>query len=172
MPSSRFLISSNVLTTTTASVSFTSIPSTYTDLVIKMSLRSNDTTTGGSGWFRINSLSTNIYSETELRGNGATASSTRQSATSIAYFNYFVGGNATTANTFSSTEIYLPSYLASQNKPWSVLNGMENNATTAYISAQAGLIQSTAAISSIAFFCDSGNWVSGSSFYLYGLRSS
>jgi hypothetical protein len=165
------LISSNVLSSTTASVSFTSIPATYTDLLIKMSLRSDGATTGGSGWFRINSLSTSIYSETELRGNGSAASSTNQVATTIAYFNYFVGGTGTTASTFSNTEIYLPSYLASQNKLWSSFNAMETNATAGYLSAQAGLIQSTAAITSLQFNCDSGSWVSGSSFYLYGISN-
>ncbi len=167
------LISSNVLTTSAASVTFSAIPSTYTDLVVRFSVRS----TAASGWMIVyfNNITTTTYSETWLTGTGSAATSTRQAST-----NYF-GGNGndllinlsgSTANTFTSGELYVPSYLASQNKPVSFFLAEENNATAADITALAGLWSRTDAVSSIKLEDAGGGFASGSSFYLYGISAS
>jgi hypothetical protein len=77
------------------------------------------------------------------------------------------------ANTFNSVEIYIPSYTASQNKPFNTFGVVENNSAAGgdtEIDAWANLYRDTAAISSIAINAYV-NFVSGSSFYLYGLAS-
>jgi len=173
MASSRFLISSQTLGSAAATVTFSSIPSTYTDLSIKCSVR--NTTTGNTVsdfWVKFNGLTGSIYSRTQLNGDGATASSTRTANTSIDNFENMMNGNSSTSNTFSNVEIYIPSYTVAQNKPHSVFGAMETNATTAYLGAQANLMSNTAAISSMIFTSGSDNFAIGSSFYLYGLRSS
>jgi hypothetical protein len=76
-----------------------------------------------------------------------------------------------TADTFTNAEMYIPSYLSSANKPISQITSMENNTTTAFIEAHAHLIGSSTAINSITFTA-SGDFVSGSSFYLYGIKNS
>jgi hypothetical protein len=165
------LIASNVVTTPVNSITFSSIPSTYTDLVVKFSIRS----TSATGWLSVilNNITTTTTSETWLQGDGTTASSTRQANT-----NYF-GGNGndliinlsgSTANTFTNGEFYIPSYTASQNKPMSFILAAENNGTTATTTALAGLWRNTAAINQIQFD-PSGNCDTGSSFYLYGISN-
>jgi len=164
------LISSNVLTSSAASVTFSAIPATYTDLVVRASIR-----TDGAGtnyvFSRFNSDTGANYSYTHLGGNGSGASSFGSSGASFNYY-YNTSTAADTSNTFSSLEIYVPSYLASQYKPVSGFQVSENNATAAYIGADANLWSSTSAITSILLSSSSSNnFVSGSSFYLYGISN-
>jgi hypothetical protein len=171
MPATYTLISSNVLTSSQASVTFSAIPSTYTDLVIRFSVRTDQSDTQDSLALKFNGDSSALYSIVALRGNGATATSFLSSgATSINTGQ--VDGDTATANTFSSTEIYIPSYTASQSKPSSTFFAQENNITTAFIGAYANLYRSNTAISSIAFTPNGGtNFLSTSSFYLYGISN-
>jgi hypothetical protein len=174
MPSSRFLISSQTLGSAAASVTFSSIPSGYTDLVLRMSIRNS--TAGAysaTGRFRLNGDTATNYSVTTLEGNGSSASSNRISSQTygqLTYNGYDAAGN--TASTFSSIEFYIPSYLASQNKPISTFTATENNSTTGILEADANLWRNTAAITSIEIYSDTGNFVTDSSFYLYGLKAS
>jgi len=166
------LISSNVLSSSSASVTFSAIPATYTDLVLRISARGD---AGGSNNYYtivLNSNTGNVYSSTRVFGNGSTASSDRE-ATGNPRFAVSQGmpGASATSNTFSNDEIYLPSYTVSANKPISQFVVQENNNTTAYIQAQAHLFHSTATVSSILLTAAS-NFVSGSSFYLYGIKNS
>jgi hypothetical protein len=173
MANTYTLISSNTLTSSAASVTFSSIPATYTDLVVKISVRATD----ASDWMivKLNNITTTTYSETWLRGTGSAASSSRQAST-----NYF-GGNGndllinlsgSTANTFTNGEIYIPNYTASTNKPLSFFMAAENNATAADMTALAGLWSNTATISQIEFDTAGTSFTSGSSFFLYGIKNS
>ena len=167
------LISSNVLASSAATVTFSSIPATYTDLVLRISARS-DRTVSVTQPIRlsVNGTGGTSYSWTELTGNGTAALSARVASTSYIEQAYATAGGATT-NTFGSAEIYIPSYLASQNKPISGFSNSENNAADASISTVAGLFSSTAAITSIALAQSSTfQWITGSSFYLYGIKNS
>ena len=161
------LISSNVLTSSAASVTFSSIPATYTDLVLRISARGDDT--GLLLEMTLNSA-TSTYSNTLLLGNGATASSTRNTGQVYLRAGY-VNPSGSTASTFSSGEIYIPNYISTTNKPMSSLGMTENNATTAYIANYANLWQTSSAITSISLQVTGQNFVSGSSFYLYGISN-
>jgi len=173
MPSTYTLISSNVLSSSAASVTFSAIPATFTDLVLRISARSDRADTTETLLLNINGLTTSIYSNTNLFGNGATASSNRLSAQTNGYLSYIVNAASNTSNTFGNIEIYIPSYTASQNKPVSTFGAREDNSTTAVVNAIASLIQSTATISSITLALQFGpNFLSGSSFYLYGIKNS
>lgn len=171
MPATYTLISSNVLTSSAASVTFSSIPATYTDLVVRVSGRGTNASITGSLLFRFNGDSSTIYSRTRLWSDGTSATSDNSSGSNEGN-GLSVNGNTSTSNTFGSAEIYIPSYTASQNKPVSVFSATENNATSANIGAIANLYRSTTAISSILLYTSSGtDWVSGSSFYLYGISN-
>lgn len=169
MATTYTLISLNVLSSSAASVSFTSIPATYTDLVVRMSTRNIGANTGNTLKLTFNADSTTKYSDTSLKGNGSAASSTRNSNSAFFDFGLNPGASSTT-NTFCNTEIYIPSYLVAQNKAMSVFNIDENNTTAADLNAGAGQYRSTTAISSIEFTGGS-NYASGSSFYLYGISN-
>jgi len=175
MPTTYQLISSNTLSTSTASVTFSSIPQTYTDLIVKVSARNAGTANAYPSIMRVrlNSDTSSLYSSTYLYGQDNTAGSFNESNTDRIGA-YASNSNTSTSNTFSNVEIYIPSYTASQNRPVSVNGAAEINATTANINAvSAGLYGSTTAVSSITL--SSGNsqdFVSGSSFDLYGIKNS
>ena len=177
MPATYTLINSNVLTSSAASVTFSSIPATYTDLVLRISARTDAGVNNDNFRITFNSDSGSNYSITRITGNGSTAVSNRLSNQTAGRAGAIDGGTAT-ASTFGSVEMYIPSYLVSANKPYSSTAASEQNATAAQIDAIAGLWRNTAAITSITIESNNlnvptdGYIVSGSSFYLYGISSS
>ena len=162
------LISSNVLSSSAASVTFSAIPATYTDLVIRHSSRA--TTSNLSLFMKINGATTGL-SVTLLGGDGSSAFSYRSPADYSGEWFGYKSTSGNTANTFGSGELYIPSYTASQNKPFSSVSASENNGTTAYMAAAAKLWSNTAAITSIELYGQSGDLDTGSSFYLYGISN-
>jgi hypothetical protein len=167
------LIDSEVLTTATASVTFSAIPATYTDLVLRCSTRGSQANANTTMYINFNGDSSTLYSWTYIQATGTSASSSQLSGDTQLRAEKTTSNNAT-ANTFSSYELYIPSYTVSQNKPMSSINAQENNTTSNgdwYIDARANLYRSTATISSVAFSLASGNFMSGSSFYLYGISN-
>ena len=168
------LISSQTLGGTTASVTFSSIPSTYNDLKLVCSMRGDVSALLGAVKAAFNGDSATNYSLTNLLGNTSAASSTRTtSATSDLIINQ---DDATaTANTFGSCEIYIPNYNSTGSKPWFNIDVTEDNATTAGsadIQANAHLYRGASGISSITLTPSSGNFVQFSDFYLYGIKNS
>jgi hypothetical protein len=168
MASTYTLISSNVLSSAAASVTFSAIPSTYTDLVLRWSVRSTSTPVVRLS-IKPNS-DTSSLSWTRIQGNGATASSS--TTADVQWLGGAISGSSDTANTFGSGELYIPNYTVAQNKPASAIGVSENNATTAYVEAFANLWQSTTVISSLLIAATGGNLNTGSSFYLYGIKNS
>jgi len=173
MANTYTLISSNVLSSAAASVTFSAIPSTYTDLIIRMSTRNDQSAVFGGILYELNNDSATTYSTTFIRGNGSAPLSDRRTGTpnNNAYFLLSVG-NTATSSTFGSSEAYFPNYANGAYKVASAFTTGENNATTSYIGLTANLYSATTAITSIKILSESGNFVSGSSFYLYGIRSS
>jgi hypothetical protein len=128
-----------------ASIDFTSIPATYTDLVIKLSARNAHASAFSFVKLEVNSNTSAIYSDRLLFGTGSTAGS----ASSTPLLDIYVSGANATASTFGSAEIYFPNYAGSTNKSVSIDSVSENNATDARQGLTAGLISTTSAISSI-----------------------
>lgn len=174
MPLTYTLIASNTLSSAASSVTFSAIPGTYTDLVIKLSARSDFASLVDTIGIRFNSTTTN-YSDTNINTNSSSGSGGSTRSTNATYINGFraIVGSTATSSTFSNAEFYIPSYTASQAKPISEFNVSENNDATAYIQVVAGLWNNTAAITSIVLnSINSANFVTGSSFWLYGIKSS
>lgn len=166
----RFLISSQTLTSGALTVTFSSIPQTYTDLELRISARKVSPAGQNTDFLiRFNSDTTTLYSTTRITGNGATAASDRQSAVSAQVLTDMIPGSASTANTFGTLAMYIPNYTSTGNKPASAFGANENNTTTAYILGHAGLYRGTSGISSIDITTSSQNYEVGSSFYLYGI---
>jgi hypothetical protein len=150
-----------------SSITFTSIPQSYTDLVIKISARTTASSETGS-YMRFNGSATTNYSYLQLRSNGSTVTSSVASSQAET-FPGRINDNAYTANTFSSGEVYIPNYSGSTNKSISVDAVTENNASTAEMGFVAGLRAVTDAITSILIAPSGGNWSQHSTFYLYGV---
>ena len=173
MANTYTLISSNVLASSAVSVTFSAIPSTYTDLVLRASTRS----TNAGSWVSypyIDFGGVTTSSSTMIAGNGATAKSMRNApAYAINYDNTNGSDSAgNTASTFDTLEWYIPNYAGSTLKPIGIIGAAENNTTTAYIQATAGLTSMSTAISTIRVYTDGQTFAIGSSFYLYGIKKS
>jgi hypothetical protein len=151
-----------------ASIDLTSIPSTYTDLVLKLSARQ-----GSENAFEfIFNGSTSGYTTKRLQGDGSAASSNTASNTSTAIRVIGVNSGGSTANTFSNTEIYIPNYASANYKSISIDGVNEFNQTETYMNLGAGLWSNTAAINQITITPMAGSFVEYSSFYLYGIKNS
>jgi len=151
-----------------SSIDFTSIPSTYTDLQISWSLRTNnDPDAGNYGLASIafNGSTSNITRRT-LLGSGSAASSSSSTNAQIA-----VDGLNNTASTFASASLYIPNYAGSSNKSASLDNVMEQNSTTTYMSLAAILWSQTTAINQLTLSAVSGSFVQYSTAYLYGVKN-
>ena len=156
-----------------SSIDFTAIPATYTDLCVKLSTRRSDTTEGYLS-LRFNANSGSNYSNRTLRGTGTAASSSSDSSATFLDF-WVIDGSGYTANTFASTDIYIPNYAGSANKSVSAENVAENNATGSYMQMTAGLWAQTAAINQITFYAagaPSGTFAQYSTATLYGIKNS
>ena len=149
-----------------ASIDFTGIPQTYTDLKLVASLRSNragnvkDTID-----LKINNVTTTL-SQKYLQGNGS-------AATSGSLSNYWGETDAAsaTANTFGSWEAYFPNYASANYKSFSVESVMEDNATLGIIVLAAGLWSTVTGINQLALLPVTGTaFVQYSTATLYGIR--
>ena len=168
------LISSNVLGSSAASVTFSAIPSTYTDLLLKCSARATASSVyPDSILANFNGDTSAIYSMTSVYGEKATASSYRRSSDTFLMILQSINGGTSTSNTFSNVELYIPNYAGNANKCMSASFATEANTDTNLywtVGVEAGLYATTTAISSIALTLGS-SFASGSSFYLYGIKS-
>jgi len=162
----ELISSSTVGSGGTATISFTSIPGTYTDLCLNFSLRSSD----GSDYIGLKfNTSSSTFTGRFLTGTGSAAGST--SRTDNLYTGTTVPSGST-ASTFSSGCLYIPNYAGSTNKSFSIDSVLENNATAAESRLMAGLWSTTSAITQIDLAHPTANFVQYSTAYLYGVKSS
>ena len=150
---------------TTASYTFSSIPSTYTSLQLRgltndasgnfLNLRFNGDTGANYVWHR-------------LQGNGTSASATALTGSTQGRIGY----NTANTNVFNATIADIHNYaVTTQNKTVRCLNGYDSNGDTDLQAIQmwSSLWLNTAAITSMTIFSAS-NFVTGSVFALYGIK--
>lgn len=156
----------------TASIDFSSIPQTYTDLCIKISARTNRATPQDS--FRITLNATNAsYSYARLYSDGSAGPGADVSSGDSYLTGGYTNGNTGTANTFGSTEVYFSNYTTSSNKSVISDGVSENNATTAYVGLVAASWSNSAAITSIKLESATGATIlQHSTATLYGISKS
>ena len=157
-----------------ATISFTSIPATYTDLLVKLSTRSNRSgNTSDDQYIQFNGNTSAVYSMSRLLGNGSSVFSDTSSGATGAFVGDATAATAT-ATTFANTEIYIPNYTSSNAKSISIDSVTENNATEAYQIFNASFWNpaTQAAITSIIIgSVSSNNFVQYSPAYLYGISN-
>jgi hypothetical protein len=158
------LIESKTLTGTQAAIEFTSIPSTFTDLVVLVSGRGDRAASFTSLFVNLNGSSADFTTRV-LGGDGSNAVS---STDPQSYFGFIPCASAT-SNTFGNAALYIPNYTSSANKSLSGDGVAENNATQAFQRIAALLWSNTAAITSLSVYPDVGNFVIGSTVSLYGI---
>ena len=163
-------IASTTLGSSAATVEFTSLSGSFTDLLIVAEIG----TTGGGGnvQLQVNSDTGSNYSHTLIQGNGTSVASARQSAGSsidsrrIGRIEALAAANENFVNmvtflSYANTNVY-KTYLA-QSHSASTVSG---------VSRIVGLWQSTSAITSLSFDVEGSlNFRAGSTFSLFGVKA-
>ena len=163
MPTPTYdLIASNVLGSATASVTFSSIPATYRDLVLVATATSSS---NDVPFIRFNSDSSSIYSGLTMNGDGGTAYSSTQSSP----FSYAGFWNSQITTDATLAKIQIMDYSAT-DKHKTFISRLDQ-AIFGRTAAYAHRFGTTTAISSLTFSMLSGTFSAGSSFYLYGIVS-
>jgi hypothetical protein len=162
------LIESKTLASAAASIEFTSIPQTFTDLVLLVSGRGNSGTGSTQLQIQFNSTGSSQYSDRTLGGSGSAAYSSSRSSQNV-IFTTIIPLASYTSNTFSNGSIYIPNYTAAVNKSVSIDGVLENNATAANAEIVVGLWANTAAITTINLQAGGTQFDTGSTVSLYGI---
>ena len=153
------------LSSAVASVTFTGIPQTYTDLVLVSSAQRGITGSGGAGTMILNGDTGTNYSNTYLEGLSSAAGSGRDSNKAQINIGYSFDTNINT------NILHFMNYSnTTTNK--TVL--MRSNNAGREVASIVGLWRSTAAITSISLTLLGGttpNWATGSTFSLYGIAA-
>lgn len=159
-----------------SSIEFTSIPNTYTDLILKLSLRSS----GSSGFWDptriiLNSSATLVTSR-YIYGSGSGVGSEAPGTTDSNIFNYSSNAN-NTSNTFANIDVHIPNYTSTSIAKTISSDGVaENNATDAIATLGAAIWNpgSQAAVTTIAIkpYLGGSSWVQYSTATLYGITNS
>ena len=150
----------------TTSYTFSSIPSTYTDLV----LISNCASSNGSDslFFRVNGDTGTNYSFTYLYGQGTSAVSNRITNAAYGSAGYYV----VPATGFDFVSIFnLQNYANTTTYKTAICRANSTGSTYPGAEASVSLWRSTAAVNSITLLLLTGNFVSGSTFTLYGIKA-
>ena len=174
MPTTTQLISAQTLTSNTASVTFNSIPQTFTDLYFIVSAKTtrSDGETSEPIQIKFNS-STSGYTALRFQKNGSSSqssSSSGETSLSIGTANSNSGG----VYTFASQKYYIPNYTSNSNKSVSADSVGETNGTYADQVLTAGKSTLSSGITSITIETTSPNsgWQQYSTVYLYGIKNS
>jgi hypothetical protein len=157
-------IATTTLGSVATSYTFSSIPNTYTDLVLVMNSIADST--AFHIYARYNSDSGSNYSQTILYGDGTSAGSTRETSQAQSRFSY---GGAVRTTSPTTTIVNFENYSNTTTyKTVIARNGRASDGTDAVIS----LWRSTAAINSIQIFNSASvNFAVGSTFTLYGIAA-
>lgn len=156
-------IATNTLGSATASVTFSSIAGSYTDLVLVMQAKNS---VGASNVrLQFNSDTSTNYSSTFLDGNGTSAFSSRTTSATFAYLDNY----GQIQNNFNSSIIVnIMNY--SNATTYKTIIARANNAAVG-VDAIVSLWRSTAAITSITLTQGGNNYDVGSIFTLYGIAA-
>jgi hypothetical protein len=153
-----------------ANIEFTSIPGTYTDLVLKWSGRaaaSSSNTPVDNMRVTFNSSSSSGYAGKLLYAIPNSVFSVNSD-----YGTHYVNGGGSTASTFSNNEMYIPNYTSSNNKSYCADMVSETNATAGFLGLLAQTSSITAAITTIKFEVVGYNFAQHSTATLYGIKNS
>jgi hypothetical protein len=155
-------------------IEFSSIPQTYNDLLIKFSHRA----TGQNwGYVTINGGTySNGYTKQSIYGNGS-GSAQGGGTSSDSLYIIWTTWASTTANTFSYTELYIPSYNTNKNKTMLIQSNSEdmnagggNSNYIFYTGMNWGFGSAITSLTITPWNYSGGEaWVTGTTAYLYGI---
>lgn len=141
-----------------ANITFTSIPSTYTDLCLVFSVRSAVAGNLDQVWMQFNGDTSSNYAFSWTVGTGSADSSNGGTSATQIVAGYIPGSTAT-ASTFTSSSVYIPNYAGSVAKSANMEHVFESTTTavTGIVGFSTGYWSGTSAINSIKLFTQSGS---------------
>jgi hypothetical protein len=150
---------------------FSSIPQTYTDLVLVASARAAIGAVSDLVYVYPNGVGTTMANRW-LVGDGSTPTSSGSTANNTSCW-FRCNGSSSTANTYANSRVQIQNYASTTAfKPISIEFGAETAATTDFFGIQGALWSSTSAITSLNLAQNSGtNFTNISTFYLYGISN-
>jgi hypothetical protein len=146
-----------------ATIEFSSIPQTYTDLKIVVSARSTNADATDHLFVKPNNSAVNM-TQRWIRGTGSAVSSST-------IVRFAIPGATATASVFGNTELYFPNYNSANFKSFSGETVQENNTTEAFQYLCAFLWSDTTAITSLVLSLSNGNFAQYSTATLYGVAN-
>lgn len=159
-----FKIADVLVESPTTAITFSSIPSGYTDLILKLNGRTTRSATQEDLNISYNG-STASFTSKFITGTGSGVAS----YTGTRFYGSIPSATAT-STTFGNIEIYIPNYTSSNYKSAGVDYVCENNATAAECGLVASLWSNTAAITSLEITGNSsGSFVANTTATLYGV---
>ena len=157
-------IATTTLGSAASSITFNSIPATYTDLRVVLV---GTTTATANCWLTFNSDGATNYSDTLIYGTGASAGSNGHSSATKIVLNGS-GNTNTSTPTFYSADIF--SYAGSTYKTCLTTGNGDLNGS-GDVNRAVGLWRSTSAITSVILTAGSSTWKTGTTATLYGIKS-
>ena len=163
MPKTYEPISTQLLTGTQATITFSSIPQTYTDLILVANCFSISSATSSSIGVQFNGDTATNYSRTLLFGDGSTAASTRDASISSSTILYYEG----LAN-LAPNILHIMNYSNTTTNKTFIARA---NFAGSTVRLGVGLYRSTSAITSVVLVPTTSSFASGSTFTLYGIKA-
>jgi len=162
-------IATTTLGSNAASVTFSSISGSYTDLVLIGFASNNNADASNTGTLRFNSDSGNNYSDTIVYTEGNTPTSIRQS--NVAQIGLWtIMGNTDTARK-STIIIHINNYSNTTTYKSTLTRIGTPTTSGGWTNMSVGLWRNTAAITSITLGGGGVDWLSNSTFTLYGIKA-
>jgi len=167
------LISTTTVSTAAFSFTLSSIPQTYTDLLLKINARSDYGSAGHEMQITLNSTTTG-YTTRMAYVSGSSVLSATSGPNFLTWAGGVVGTSANAA-IFSNCEIYFPNYsntTTAKSMSADVTSGGNTAAGAMWFNS--GVNTNTAAISSLTLECWQSfiKFVAGTTFTLYGINKS
>ena len=158
-------IATTTFSSTSIDYTFSSIPATYTDLVLVASQKQSGTSDYG---IRFNGDSGGNYSRTIVYGDGSATNSTRGSTSATRISCSYYGYPPSAASTFGVGIISIMNY--SNTTSYKTALARSNSAGSG-VDGNVGTWRNTAAITSVTILLDAGTYSVGSTFTLYGIKA-
>jgi hypothetical protein len=158
---------------TDSSVSFTNIPQTYTDLIVKVSGHLTGTGFGAATIKLIFNSSTSGYSWRSVLTDSA-GGSYSQKGDSVAFIEAGIlpaSQSSPTVNVFGIADMLISNYSSNNSKAVSIDYAQESGGVDNYIGFVSGIWSNTAPVTSLTITPNSSNFSQYSTFTLYGVKS-
>lgn len=152
-----------------STIDITGIPSSFTDICIKLSMRTAQAHPFDNIYMSINGSSAN-YTLNWLGRAGTTAAAYGRTSFGNNMVAYVPGANAYSTY-FANTEIYIPNYAGSNNKAIWTAGANSDDSSTTYYGISGGLWAQTTAINRLTFSAGSAaNFIQNTTATIYGIK--